>query len=86
MFAAFRIKKLARQTGGNKPTIRYYEEIGVLPPANRANNGYRAYSEQDLERMWFVSRARSLDFSLEEIGEILSFRERGAVRDGSNHG
>jgi DNA-binding transcriptional MerR regulator len=73
----FRIKELARQTGVNTPTIRYYEEIGVLPAPNRADNGYRVYSEQDLERLRFVTRARSLDFTLEEISEILSFRERG---------
>ncbi|MAS35400.1 MAG: heavy metal-responsive transcriptional regulator [Anaerolineaceae bacterium] len=73
----FRIKELARQTGVNTPTIRYYEEIGVLPAPSRADNGYRVYSEQDLERLRFVTRARSLDFTLEEIGEILSFRERG---------
>jgi DNA-binding transcriptional MerR regulator len=73
----FRIKELARQAGVNAPTIRYYEEIGVLPPPNRADNGYRVYDEQDLERLCFVTRARSLDFSLEEISEILGFRERG---------
>lgn len=73
----FRIKDLAKQTGVNTPTIRYYEEAGVLPTPNRADNGYRVYDEQDLERLRFVTRARSLDFSLEEIGEILSFREQG---------
>lgn len=75
----FRIKELAKQTGVNTPTIRYYEEIGVLPSPSRTDNGYRVYSEQDLERLRFVTRARSLDFTLEEVGEILSFRERGAA-------
>ncbi|MBZ0292542.1 MAG: MerR family transcriptional regulator [Anaerolineae bacterium] len=73
----FRIKDLARQAGVNAPAIRYYEEIGVLPAPNRADNGYRVYSERDLERLRFVTRARSLDFTLEAIGEILTFRERG---------
>lgn len=73
----FRIKDLAKQTGINTPTIRYYEAIGVLPTPNRSDNGYRVYDEQDLERLHFITRARSLDFSLEAISEILSFRERG---------
>jgi len=73
----FGIKDLARQAGVTAPTIRYYEAIGVLPPPSRADNGYRVYDEQDLERLRFVTRARSLDFTLEEISEILSFRERG---------
>lgn len=77
MLTTFGIKELARQAGVNAPTIRYYEEIGVLPAPSRAENGYRVYSGQDLERLRFVTRARSLDFSLEEIVEILGFRERG---------
>lgn len=71
------IHELARRAHVNAPTIRYYEKIGVLPPAPRADNGYRVYSESDLERLRFVTRARALDFSLNEIREILAFRERG---------
>ncbi|MBI3960136.1 MAG: heavy metal-responsive transcriptional regulator [Chloroflexi bacterium] len=72
-----RICDLAEQTGVSPPTIRYYEKIGILPPAQRADNGYRAYRADDMDRVHFVVRARSLDFSLDEIREILAFRERG---------
>ena len=57
-------------------TIRYYEEIGLLPPAQRSPNGYRTYDEADVERLRFIRRARALDFALDEIAEILAFRER----------
>lgn len=72
-----RIRELAEQTGVTPPTLRYYEKIGILPPARRADNGYRVYRADDLHRVHFVVRARSLDFSLDEIREILAFRERG---------
>jgi DNA-binding transcriptional MerR regulator len=71
------IRELARRAHVTAPTIRYYEKIGVLPQPPRADNGYRIYREDDLERLRFVTRARSLDFSLDEIREILAFRERG---------
>jgi DNA-binding transcriptional MerR regulator len=57
--------------------VRYYEEIGLLPPATRSENGYRIYTQADVERLGFIQRARALDFSLEEIKEILGLRERG---------
>jgi len=72
-----RIRELAQQSGITPPTIRYYEQTGILPPAARADNGYRAYRAADVERLRFVVRAKALDFSLDEIREILAFRERG---------
>jgi DNA-binding transcriptional MerR regulator len=58
-------------------TIRFYEEIGLLPPAKRAPNGYRVYDDEDVERLCFILRVHALDLELEEIAEILAFRERG---------
>ncbi len=58
-------------------TIRYYEEIELVPPPRRAENGYRQYDQSDVERLRFIRRARSLDFALDDITEILAFRERG---------
>lgn len=57
-------------------TIRYYEEIGLLPAPARAENNYREYDEQDVDRLRFVAGARRLDLSLEEIREILDLRDR----------
>ncbi|MCV0425725.1 MAG: Cu(I)-responsive transcriptional regulator [Roseibium sp.] len=52
-------------------TIRYYEEIGLVEPC-RTGNGYRDFSEADIERLKFLQRARSLGFSIEECRELLS--------------
>lgn len=61
----------------NPKTIRYYEEIELIPKAQRNQAGYRVYSQDDIERLAFILRARALDFSLDDIGEILAFREDG---------
>lgn len=71
------INELERITGVSAKTIRYYEEIALLPPPNRKPNGYRDYSKADIERLMLVSGARRLDFSLAEIKEILDLRDRG---------
>src|SRR5687768_4038878 len=70
------IGDLSEQTGLSTQTIRYYERIRLLPEPHRAANGYRTYNEADVERLQFIQRARALDFSLEDIAEILAFRER----------
>ncbi len=72
-----RIGEASIQTGLYTKTIRYYEEVGIILPAERAANGYRIYFEEDLERLRFIRSARALEFSLEDIEEILAFRDRG---------
>ena len=52
-------------------TIRYYEEISLISPA-RAANGYREYSQQDVHRLRFLQRSRSLGFTIEECRVLLS--------------
>ncbi len=52
--------------------IRYYEQIGLIPPAGRTGSGYRAYSQADIHRLHFIRRARDLGFSMAEIAELLS--------------
>lgn len=71
------IGELGKRLNVNPKTIRYYEKIGLLPPPARTPAGYRLYSEEDAERLAFIRRARALDFSLDEIREILALRERG---------
>ena len=61
----------ARQSGLPPKTIRYYEDIGLLT-ADRAANGYREYSSEDVHRLRFVQRSRSLGFSVEECRQLLS--------------
>ena len=71
------IKELSDNTGLQDKTIRYYEEVGVLPPPKRLPNGYRDYGETDVERVKFVAGLRRLDFSLDDVSEILAMRDRG---------
>jgi DNA-binding transcriptional MerR regulator len=71
-----KIQQFSRLSGLSAKTIRYYESIGILPSPQRTSNGYRDYSEKDLERAQFVAGIRSLDLSLDEIAEILAMRDR----------
>jgi DNA-binding transcriptional MerR regulator len=70
------IKELSRRTNLPAKTIRYYEEIGVLPPPKRLPNGYREYEETAVSRIKLVAGARSLGLSLDDVGEILALRDR----------
>lgn len=72
-----RIGELAAELGINAKTIRYYEEIGLLPPAKRGENGYRLYDDADRERLHFIAQAKAVGLTLEEIGEILAVRGKG---------
>jgi len=71
-----RIGELASRVGVNPKTVRYYEGIGLLPPAEREPSGYRDYDGQDVDRLRFIRTAQRLGLSLGEIAEILAFRER----------
>ena len=67
------IKEFARFTGVSVRTLHYYDEIGLLPPAQvDKSTGYRYYDENSLLRMQEILFYRELDFSLKSIGEILS--------------
>jgi MerR family mercuric resistance operon transcriptional regulator len=63
--------ELARRTGCNLETIRYYEKVGLLPEPPRTAAGYRSYDTSHERRLRFVLRARELGFSLDEIRELL---------------
>lgn len=68
----------ARRTGLPAKTIRYYEEIGLIPQARRTEAGYRAYSEADVGTLRFVQKARSLGFSVKDVGALLAmWQDRG---------
>jgi len=72
------IGELARTTGVTTKTIRFYEDIGVLPPAGRAPNGYRNYEEDAVDRLRFIREAQATGLTLEEITSVLELREQGA--------
>ena len=72
-----RIGELATELGLNTKTIRYYESIGLLPEPVRTPSGYRDYDDRAHELLTFIRSAQRLGISLDEIREILTFRDRG---------
>ncbi len=74
-----RIGEVADKVGVDPPTIRFYEQVGVLPEPERTASGYRAYEPADVDRLRFVVRARSLDLGLEDIREIVALRDGGVA-------
>lgn len=68
-----KIGDLARATGVDIETIRYYERIRLLPAPARAANGYREYGDSHLERLVFVRHCRALDMPLTDIRLLLGF-------------
>lgn len=75
----------AKASGISAKMIRYYEQIGLIPEAERRASGYREYSDTDIHTLRFIRRARDLGFSVAEIGELLSLwhdrdRQSGDVK------
>ena len=67
----------AERSGVPPKSIRYYESIGLIRPAQRRANGYRSYSPDDMRALAFIRRARSLGFSVEEVRDLLDlWRDR----------
>ncbi len=65
------IGTVAERSGVPPKSIRYYESIGLIQPAERRPNGYRSYSALDARTLAFIRRARSLGFSVEEVRDLL---------------
>ena len=71
-----KIGELARQADVAIDTVRYYERQGLLPAPERTQSGYRTYGADDVARLRFVRRAKTLGFTLEEIGDLLALSGR----------
>ena len=67
MTTGLKIKQVADATGFTTATLRYYEQIGLLPEATRTPAGYRLYDQRTVDRLAFIARAKQLGCSLEEI-------------------
>lgn len=65
--AVLTIGQLAKAAGVTTPTIRYYEEIGLLPKAGRSAAGQRIYAESELQRLTFIRRCRDFGFSIDQV-------------------
>ena len=80
---SYSIEQVAAQTGLTKRTLRYYEEVGLLPPTGRTEGNYRRYSEEDIQRLEGIKRLRDLlGFSLADIREIMEAEdERGMLKE-----
>lgn len=85
--SSFTIEQVAAHTGLTKRTLRYYEELGLLPPTDRTEGNYRRYSEQDIQRLEHIKKLRDLlGFSLADIREILNAEdERGQIKAAYRH-
>ena len=64
--------ELARRTGVNLETIRYFERIGILPAPPRTQGGHRVYGEEHVRALGFIRRARELGFTPDEVRAILA--------------
>ncbi|WP_462378782.1 MerR family transcriptional regulator [Pseudomonas sp. Marseille-QA0892] len=71
----FTVGQLARLTDTKAVTIRYYEQLGLLPTAARNASGYRQYTAQERDRLLFIRRSRALGFSLDDIRQLLGFSD-----------
>ena len=71
MNARLSIGLVARRTGATVPTIRYYEEIGLLPPASRTESGQRSFDTATVRRIAFIRRCRDFGFSIDQVRELV---------------
>ena len=69
------IGALARAGRTNPPTIRYYEQIGLLRPADRRDGGHRTYDEADLRRITFIRRCRELGIPIPGVRDLVNLHE-----------
>jgi DNA-binding transcriptional MerR regulator len=75
MRMALKIGVLAKRTGTNAPTIRYYEDIGLLPRPDRREGGQRSYGEDDVKRLTFIRRCRDFGFPIEQVRTLASLMQ-----------
>jgi len=75
------IGQLAKLAGVPSKTIRYYEDVELLPTPDRSESHYRLYSETDVRRLELVRRARLLDMALPEVRQLLEWAEHGTCNE-----
>ena len=76
------IGQAAAASGISAKMVRHYESLGLLPAVTRSDNGYRRYTEVEVNTLRFIKRARSLGFSMAEIGELVGlWQDRGRASE-----
>lgn len=70
------IGEVAERTGLSLRTIRYYEEVGLVEPSARSQGGFRLYTDTDVERLQVVKRMKPLDFTLDQMRDLLTIVDR----------
>jgi len=73
-----KIGDLARATGTKVETVRYYERIGLMPPAERTSANYRSYTPAHIDRLHFIRHARGLGFDIADIRSLLALADQPA--------
>lgn len=73
----FPIAELARRSGFSRPTLRYYEKLGLLEAPPRSDVGYRLYDRDAEARLQFIRRAKQIGLSLDEIRDLVAFWANG---------
>lgn len=76
--ATLHIGAVASRAGLSLRTVRYYEEVGLVRPSGRTEGGFRLYTEEDIARLQLVKMMKPLEFSLEEMRDLLELRQRAA--------
>jgi MerR family transcriptional regulator, Zn(II)-responsive regulator of zntA len=71
----FQVGEVSRRLGLNSQTLYFYERIGLMPSPKRSASGYRLYEQPDLERLSFITQAKALGLSLDDIKELLMLQE-----------
>ncbi|GHE66853.1 MerR family transcriptional regulator [Streptomyces sp. NPDC006967] len=75
------IGEVAERTGLSLRTIRHYEEVGLVIPSARSKGGFRLYTAADVDRLMVIRRMKPLDFSLEEMRDLLDITDRLSASD-----
>jgi DNA-binding transcriptional MerR regulator len=74
---ALHVTQIARAAGVTPDAVRHYTRIGLLRPGRDKDNGYKLYRRADVSRLQFISRAKTLGYTLEEIRHILEAADHG---------
>lgn len=82
--AVMQIGEVAARVGLSLRTIRHYDQVGLVVPSERSAGGFRLYSEADVDRLALIKRLRPLDFSLEQIRDLLAVIDGVSGDDGGD--